>query len=194
MRPRFSHASERRGGRSRALIRSLAGTATAVLAAVVLAAGLAGGTYAYWIRSASVNLGTIETGTAGLAVTPSSISVAGLYPTATRHATATVKNTGKVPLALRVDSLTGPGAATALSSSLTIGAGVVASTGACAAGWSPTWSGSFASASAGALDRTLAAGESVTLCVSTAMAASAGNGAQNSSTSYTLTISGSQVP
>jgi len=193
MRPRSQRATQSRGRHPHALIRGLVRTAVAVGAAVVVAAGLAGGTYAYWVRSVSLEAGTVKTGTAGLTATPSSFSLSGLYPTAARYATVTLKNTGKVPLKLRVDSLAGPGTATALSSSLTIGAGV-ASASACVAGWSPTWSGTFAAAAAGDLGATLAAGDSATLCVSTAMAASAANGAQSSSTSYTLTISGSQVP
>lgn len=178
-----------RCARTRGLLAGGAGFA----AAVVLALGATGGTYAYLNDSATATTGEITAGTGALAVAGSPVSLTGLYPTAVKYAAITVTNTGSTALQLRVDSLAGPTTATALSASLTVGVGVAASAAACTSGaTTSTWTGTFAAAPAGALGSTLAAGASATICVSTSMAANAATTTQSASTGYTLTLGGRQ--
>lgn len=182
-------------GPRRARIRSLLGASAATAAATLLAIGAAGGTYAYFTAGATTpSTGAVSAGTASLQITAgSTISLTGLYPTAVKYAAVTVQNTGDVPLQLTVDSLAGPATATALSGSLSVGVGVASSAANCTNGSTvSSWTGTFASAPAGALGTTLATGASATVCVATTMAASAATGAQNASTSYTLTLGGRQ--
>ncbi len=182
-------------GPRRARIRGLLGASAATAAATLLAIGGAGGTYAYFTAAATTpSAGVVSAGTASLQITAgSTISLTGLYPTAVKYAAVTVQNTGDVPLQLTVDSLTGPPTATAFSSSLSVGVGIAGSAANCTNGATvSSWTGTFASAPAGSLGTTLAAGASATVCVATTMAANAATGAQNASAGYTLTLGGRQ--
>jgi hypothetical protein len=181
-------------GPRRARIRGILAGGAGIGAALVIALGATGGTYAYFTDLASPPAdATVVAGNAALSITGSPVTLSGLYPTATRYAAVTVTNTGSIPLQLRVDALTGPTTPTAFSSSLTVGAGIASSTANCTNGsTASTWTGTFASAPAGSLGVTLAAGSSAIVCVSTTMSASAASTAQSASAGYTLTLGGRQ--
>lgn len=81
-----------------------------ILAAVVtLAISVTGGTYALWHAQVSLPGAVITAGHASLNIDgPYGLGSEQLYPGQTASAPFAVTNTGTVPLALRVDSLTGP--------------------------------------------------------------------------------------
>jgi hypothetical protein len=172
----------------RGILKALA-TVTAALAIGVLATG---GTYALWNKSAAIATATITAGTAGLAVTtPLSMPATVIYPGITIYGTFAVKNTGDVSMLLNVKSLALP--PTALGSALTVSAGVVSTTGACATGVSLPWSGTAASVAAVNLSSTaLAAGASATVCVGLAVLSSAPVSAAGQTAAFTLGVNGIQ--
>jgi len=180
--------------RARGRARSTIGGGLGIAAALIIALGATGGTYAYLNDSTTIaSGGKVTAGTAALSVTGAPAAVTGLYPGATRYAAVTVTNTGNVALQLTADSLTRTSAANTFASSLTVGAGIAATAAACTGGTvTPSWTGTFASATAGSLGATVAPGASVIVCVSTAMASSAPSSAQSLTAAYTLTLGGRQ--
>ena len=151
-----------------------------------------GGTYALWNKSAPIASATITAGTAGLAVTtPLSMPATVISPGLTTYGTFVVKNSGNVSLLLSVKSLALP--STALGSGLTVSAGVVSTTGACAGGVSLPWSGTATSVAAVNLSSTvLAAGALATVCVTLAVLSSAPGSAAGQSAAFTLGVNGIQ--
>ena len=183
--------------RPRSLARRLAGTALAVSAAVVLAVSAAGGTSAYLSSSASAaNAATLKSGTATLEVGSAlALPATVLYPGATIAGSATVNNTGDVPLTLRVTGVTPPASPTPFSSALTLGVSIVASAANCTASTPAAWTGVVsASSPPGSLGTTaVAAHAGATVCMTvtlplSAPAAAAGAGAS----AFTVTLNGLQ--
>ena len=175
--------------------RSIAKVVAAVAVAVGLAVLAAGGTYALFTSSASIDSAvTLTSGTATLAVTPLTMSTTPLYPGLTTFGTATVTNTGDVPLSVRITGLTSPTATTPFSQSLTIGVGIAASPAACSDGtFTPTWTGTFPSVTTAAIGSPLAVGSSGTFCVSVAMPLTAVAGSQGqSAANFGILIDGIQ--
>jgi len=172
-------------------------TATLIFVVAICVAVLAaGGTYALLSSSASTGSAvTITSGTATLAASPLTISTEALYPGLTTYGTAVVTNTGDVPLLLRVTGLTSPTATTPFSESLTIGVGIAASPAACSSGtFTPTWTGTFAAATASPLGTPLAATGSAVLCVAVAMPLTAAPGSQGQSAGdFGILIDGTQA-
>ncbi|MGA1838006.1 hypothetical protein VD659_13860 [Herbiconiux sp. 11R-BC] len=170
--------------------------AVAAGAGVALAVAAAGGTYALLnsqaVAAAAV---TLTSGDASLAVTTAlSLPTTALYPGATVSGSAVVKNTGTIPLKLRVTGLTLSGGATSFSGALTVGVAAGASAAACSGGFTPEWTGVFASAPAAELSTTLAAGASVFFCVSAALPTGAPDAARGSSAaSFAVLIDGRQL-
>jgi hypothetical protein len=163
--------------------------------AVVLAAVTAGGTYAFLSSSAQSAGATIVSGTATLGVTtPLALPTTPLYPGATINGSGTVRNTGSVPLRLRIAGLGQSTTVNPFTSALTIGVAVGASASACSAGFTPTWTATFASVAPTDLALTLAPGASAVLCVSAALPAAAVAGANGQAAAgFSLLVDGRQV-
>ena len=105
--PRRLHAVRRPANGAKAtVVRRRDRAFLAVLGLVVVFAWLStvGGTYAFWTAGATVNGGTLSTGTAELEATWSSENdeeeTRNLLPGDVTHRTLTVENTGDVPLSL----------------------------------------------------------------------------------------------
>ena len=163
--------------------RSLATGVGAVAVAICVAVLAAGGTYALLSSNATIDSAvTITSGTATLTVSPLTMSTAPLYPGRTTHGTATVTNTGDVPLSVRIAGLTAPTATTPFSQSLIIGVGIATSPAACSNGtFTPTWTGAFPSGTTAVIGPAIAAGASGTFCVSVEMPLTAVAGSQGQS-------------
>ncbi|GAA0992970.1 hypothetical protein GCM10009563_08190 [Subtercola frigoramans] len=154
----------------------------------------AGGTYALFNSSAAASTKvSVVAGTASISVTsPLALPAVVLYPGGTIRGPVTVSNTGNTPVALRVTALSGPSPANVFSQALTVGVGA-GTAAACAAGTvTPTWSGTFASATAAPIGSLVPIGGSAELCVSVALAAAAPNAAQDLLSGFTLTLDGRQ--
>lgn len=83
-------------------------TSAGLTAAVVLALAAVGGTYALWYTQVDLPGAMITSGNAHLAIeSPSGRNLTPLYPGQTVSTPFDVNNTGTVPLALQIDSLTG---------------------------------------------------------------------------------------
>jgi tripartite-type tricarboxylate transporter receptor subunit TctC len=169
--------------------------------AVVLAVAAAGGTYAFLNSSRQVPGATLTAGTATLAVTtPLALTPTTLYPGSSVRGTAVVSNTGNVPLRLRVAGLTPPGSATAFTSALTIGVGIVTASTECSDTFVPTWTGTFASATPADLPVTLARpstpavpASSAMICVRVALSTTAPDGAKTQpAANFAVLIDGRQ--
>jgi predicted ribosomally synthesized peptide with SipW-like signal peptide len=170
---------------------------TALLTAAIVAGVLAsGGTFAYLNSSVALPTATIHAGTATLATSGSPLSLTGFYPGDLESAAFTVTNTGTVPLALTVASLTPP-TANVVSQNLALRVDITATASACTSGSglpaTPTWQGTFASWAAGSLASTLAVGASATVCLSATLSNATPASAQGlSSNSFGVTIGGVQ--
>jgi len=178
-------------------VRSLLVAAGAASAGIVLAVSATGGTYAYLNSAAATGGAVLQSGNAALAVTALSLPTPALYPGRTTRGSATVTNTGTIPLKLRVAGLTFSSATSAFSSALVIGAGLPA-TGTtvadCANAFPSTWSGTRAAPAPAPLNTTLAAGASVVLCVSVTLPTNAPDAARsNTDAAFVVTVDGSQL-
>ena len=177
-------------------LRSILSATAVVLTAILLAVLGAGGSYALLNSSASLSSATtIRSGTAALTLSALTLPTTALYPGAVVFAPVTVTNSGSVPLAVRATALTPPLAQTSLSGALTIGLAIAASAAVCSAGSvAPTWSGTFASASAASLGKTIPVGGSAILCVSVTLSSTAPATAQGqSATNFGIVIDGIQA-
>lgn len=192
-RARPAHAVARRPRRAHRLL----GAAGAAAVGVLLAVLAAGGSYASLNSSASARpAAVLKAGNAALAVTtPLGLPSTPLYPGLTVRGSAVVQNTGTIPLQLRVAGLTRTSGATDFAAALTVGVAVGASAAACAAGFTPTWSGTFAAAPAGSLPLpALAVGASAVICVSVTLPTSApATAAGAAATSFTVLLDGRQL-
>ena len=163
--------------------------------AIGLSLSAVGGTYALWnsstpvplVASGATNV-TIKAGTATLAVggTP---TLSALYPGGTSRTSFTVANTGAVALVVSVQSLSNPGIP--LTQNLTLGLDADSTATPCT---SPTasWTSAFGASPTGSANVTLAAGSSTTYCLSATLSDAAPTTLQSASTSFTLTLSGTQ--
>ncbi|MDY7541681.1 MULTISPECIES: hypothetical protein [unclassified Cryobacterium] len=179
-------------------VRSMALAIVTLVSASCLAVLGTGGSYAFLNSKAPIAAGTLQSGTATLTASPVTLSTAGMSPGLTVYGAATVTNTGNVPLALRIVSLTPPtnaAAITDLTPSLTIGLAVVASAAVCTAGSVPTWSTVLnATPTAASLGTTLPVGGSAVLCLSVALALDAPSKAQGlTATNFGIVIDGIQA-
>lgn len=166
-----------------------------VLAGLLVAGVATGGTYALLNVSNTLPTATITAGSAALTL-PSTVtfSPATIYPGIATYAAFTMTNAGAVPLTPQVVSLTGP-TATPFSADLTVGAGIVASTGLCAAGsFTPSVTGTFASFAAANLSGTsILPSGSVIVCLSVTVSPTAAAGEQGSVVSnFSVTLGGNQ--
>ncbi|MFJ6651590.1 hypothetical protein ACIQLJ_02200 [Microbacterium sp. NPDC091313] len=199
--PRRGHIAEGRRmtraghARGRSAASALLVAAASVAAGLLVAAAGAAGTYAYLAASANVaSAATIRAGSASVVVT-SALALPGdpLYPGRTVTGAAVIRNAGDVPLTLRVDGLTPP-AASIFAASVTVGASLVSSAGACTSAVTPSWSGTFASSPAGTLGGPLPPGASATICVRVTMPASAAAAAAGGAdAAFALRVSGVQA-
>lgn len=166
-------------------------TTLALSAAVGLAIVGAGGTYAYLNSSAPASDAVVLTaGSASLTVSPTLTGLATtLYPGVTTYGSATVANTGDVALSVALSATTSSPAA--LASQLTLGFGWVPGSASCTDSFMPTWTGTIAEATGVSIPTTLTG--SKTLCVTVALPLTAQNTSQNGSTSFTLTLTGTQA-
>lgn len=177
-------------------IRGLLASTLAVLAALAVGVTGAGGTYALWNASEQLPSATVRSGTAELAVASGlAMPAEPLYPDHTVYGTATIVNTGDVDLTPAVTGLTSSGVPDDFSRSLAVGAGVVSSVGACAAGtFTPTWTGTIGTVSAGALGGSIPIGASRIVCVSVTMSPVAPIGALGQpAAAFSLALTGTQV-
>lgn len=165
----------RHAARKRIPVRALFGTASAMAAAIFIAAGVSAGSLAMWVDNDSAAAGTVDSGSIGL-TTSSSFTTANwsnmLVGESVRQP-FTVTNTGTVALWLT---------ATATS---TTGFEIRVASGACGGQLTGT-----ATSAAPTTLTTLAAGASATVCLEVAVV----SGATPSSTSpFVVTITGDQV-
>lgn len=190
----------RRDGRPRRRRTAKRGRLTPLIVIASIAAGLSvvgtTGTYALLSASASTSSTVISSGTAELTVSSLTLATESLYPGRTLHGVTTVTNTGDIPLVLQVSGLTAPQGASpnALAQALIIGVGSSSSAEACASGSvTPTWSGTFAAATAGPIGTTVPVGASQVLCISVALPLSAPAASQGKSADgFAVRIVGTQ--
>ncbi|MGV8884217.1 MAG: hypothetical protein ACOH1T_01335 [Microbacteriaceae bacterium] len=153
----------------------------ALIFASAVALGLLGTGTSYAFLNAAAPAaptGTLQSGTATLAVSAGAVTLTNLYPGISRNGTFTVSNTGDVPLQLSVTSFTGPTAANGLSASL--------APGVCPAGVA---AGQVASGNVGS---PLAVGATTSVCLTVAMSANAPAAMAGTTTTVTASILGTQ--
>ncbi|MES2092458.1 MAG: hypothetical protein V4531_01430 [Actinomycetota bacterium] len=172
----------RRSIRSLICVRSMMMTTVALLVAIGLATVATGGTYALWNRSQpAASNAVIVSGNAELTVTsPLALPTTPMYPgSPTLYGSATLKNTGTIPLTLRIAGLTVP-TANAFTQSLKIGFARAADVASCTAGMVTTaWVYStFASPTVATIGTAVPVGQSPVLCVSVQVSGAPGNTAQ----------------
>lgn len=137
-----------------------------------------GGTYAYLNASAMASPGaTLSAGTATLSASRPAVALTNLYPGQTSRGSFTVTNTGNVPLALSVASISGPTTNNGLTATL--------ASGACP--------GTGSQVSAGNLGVTVATGASTDLCLTVSMPTTAPVSAINLTTGIVVTLTGTQA-
>lgn len=174
-------------------------TVTALVVAVVTALLGTGGTYALWNGTASTTASTVRSGTATIATGPlSAMNTAVLGPGTGTTGTFTVRNTGSVPLSMRVAttatkvSYATNATTTAVLDELTLRLSVVGAPADCRAGLAGA-SGRLAAFDTGSSSFTLAAGASAVGCVETVLDADAPQTVAGAVTDFTLTVTGTQV-
>lgn len=181
-----------RGGAARTLVAG----AAALTAATVLAIGGAG-SFAFWSGEARADGGTISTATTGLTVNGvEHAAIAALYASrlgpGTSVATAiTVANTGSIPLTVAVTNSAVTAQTNALAAELMVRLTPVASAGQCAPALTGP-SGRIAGYTT-APSAALAAGASAMYCLELALDLDAPATVQGGTTSFTLTLTGTQV-
>jgi predicted ribosomally synthesized peptide with SipW-like signal peptide len=158
-------------------VRTVLGTSCAIAAAVAVAVGLSGGSYALWVDSSTASPGAISSGSAGLSITQNVNPVlwGNLLAGESVRQAFTVTNTGTVPLALSGSAVTG-----------TASVEVRFASGACPG--SPL-AGASATTTAASLG-TLAAGAMSTVCLEVRLPAAAPLG---TSANVAVSIAGTQV-
>lgn len=163
--------------RPRSVVRALLGTATAVLASVVVSVSLTQGSLAMWTASAAVSPGPIQTGTSGLEVTASFTAAdwSNLLVGESVRQSYTIANIGDVDF-----DLSATGATDSTSFELRTVRGTCPVT---------AMPGATLSSSGSALG-TLAAGATTTACLEVRLASGAAPGA---SSAVSVTITGTQL-
>jgi len=176
MRPMlFARGADRRPF---APVRSILATTSAVAVAVLVAASLSAGSYALWADGVTTTVGSVTTGNTALSVSHafSTTAWSNLLPGEKVRQPFTVTNSGTV-----AHSLSGSAVVAAA------GYEVRAVEGTCPA---VALSGASATVTPVALG-TIASGATRTMCLEVALTAAATPG---SSTAFTFTVAGSQVP
>lgn len=163
--------------------------------AVLLAVFAASGSYALWAKSTPASpRATLTSGSASLQLTGAlALPATPLYPGLTVYGAASVKNTGNVPVVLRVAGVTGPTVSTVFSQSVVLGVRVVASALVCDGSVAPTWTGTFGAAPGASLGSGLAVGATAVLCISVALPVLSANGSQGqTASSFSVLVDGQQ--
>lgn len=188
-------------GRHRAVRRHgwIPPVALALVVAVATALLGVGGTYALWNGTASTAATTVKSATATITVgTLSTMNTTVLGPGTGVTGTFAVKNTGSIPLSMRVvTTSTKVASATNASSAavlgeLTLRLTNVSSAAACTAGLSGA-SGRLAAFDTGSSSFTLQPGASSVGCVELVLDADAPQSVSGAVTDFTLTVTGTQV-
>lgn len=173
-------------------------------AGLVLAVGVsvsvlgAGGTYALWNASASTKGATIKSGTATLTVSPlSAMYTPPIGPGASTTGSFTVKNTGTVPLGIRVQTTRTKVSYANATDTVVLGAQTlhlssVGSASGCRAGLGGA-TGALAAFDTGSGYYTLPVGASGVACVEVVLAKDAPQTVSGAVTDFTLTVTGTQV-
>lgn len=174
-------------------------TASLVLVAGVLVSLLGtGGTYALWNASAATKGGTVKSGTATLTVSPlSAMNAPAIGPGSSTVGSFTVRNSGSVPLSIRVMTTATKVSYASATDTVVLGAQTlklasVATTSACRAGLGGA-SGPLASFDTGSGYYTLPVGASGIACVEVVLGADAPQSVAGAVTDFTLTVTGTQV-
>lgn len=178
-RPAHRAATPRAWWGPRALRAGASALGALVLATALALAGV-GASYAFLtdrqtiqLRAGGQTSATITAGTAAISVSTATFS--NLYPGATQSSAVTVSNTGVVPLALSVTSITGGTAA---------GITTTVARGTCGSGTPAVTTGS--------LGVTVAAGSTTTLCVVVAMPTTAPTTGRGTGTAISVLLDGVQ--
>ncbi|KQS14625.1 hypothetical protein ASG04_01910 [Curtobacterium sp. Leaf183] len=157
-----------------------------------------GGTYALWNASASTNGATVKSGTATVSVGPlSAMRSPTLGPGSSTVGSFTVRNTGTVPLSMRVMTTATKVSYASATDAVVLGAQTlklasVGSASACRAGLGGA-SGPLASFDTGSGYYTLPVGASGVACVEITLAQDAPQTVSGAVTDFTLTVTGTQV-
>jgi hypothetical protein len=164
---------------------------------LVVAVGTAllgtGGTYALWNGTASTAATTVHSATATVAVgTLSAMNTTVLGPGTSTTGTFTVRNTGSVPLSMRVATTSTKSTSTAALGELTLRFTTVSSTAKCTAGLTGA-SGRLAAFDTGTGSFTLPAGASGIGCVEVVLDADAPQTVAGAVTDFTLSVTGTQA-
>lgn len=174
-------------------------TTLALVVAVIATVLGTGGTYALWNGSAATAASTVKSGTAAITVGAlSTMNTGVLAPGTGVTGTFTVKNTGTIPLTMRV-ATTATKVAYATNSSTsavlaeeTLRLSLVATTSDCTSGLSGS-SGRVAAFDTGSGYYTMPAGASGVGCVEMVLDADAPQSVAGAVTDFTLTVTGTQV-
>jgi predicted ribosomally synthesized peptide with SipW-like signal peptide len=173
-------------------------TVLALVVAVVTTLLGTGGTYALWNASASTGASTVKSGTAAVTVGPlSAMNTAALGPGSSTTGTFTVKNTGTVPLSMRVATTATKVAYASTTDATVLGAetlrlSVVSTAADCRAGLGGA-SGRIAAFDTGTGYYTLPVGASGIGCVEVVLDSTAPQSVAGAVTDFTLTVTGTQV-
>ncbi|PYY63358.1 MULTISPECIES: TasA family protein [unclassified Curtobacterium] len=168
-----------------------------VALALVVAVGTAllgtGGTYALWNGTASTAATTVRSATATVSVSSTTaMNTAVLGPGTSTTGTFTVRNTGSVPLSVRVTTTASKSSVAAATGELTLHLAMVSSAAKCAPGLTGT-SGRLATFDTGTGSLTLPAGVSGIACLEMGLDADAPQTVAGATTDFTLTVTGTQV-
>ena len=169
-----------------------------VALALVVAVGTAllgtGGTYALWNGTASTAATTVRSATATVSVSSTTaMNTAVLGPGTSTTGTFTVRNTGSVPLSMRVTTTASKSSVAAATGELTLHLAQVSSAAKCVPGITGT-SGRLATFDTGTGSFTLPAGASGTACLEMALDSDTPQTVAGATTDFTLTVTGTQVP
>ncbi|QVG65284.1 hypothetical protein JG551_002687 [Curtobacterium flaccumfaciens pv. flaccumfaciens] len=170
-----------------------------VAIALVVAVGTAllgaGGTYALWNGTASTASTTVRSATATITVgSTTAMNTAVLGPGTSTTGTFTVRNTGSIPLSMRVTTTASKSSVAAATGELTLHLAMVSSAAKCVPGLTGT-SGRLATfdTGSGSGSFTLPAGVSGIACLEMALDADAPQTVAGATTDFTLTVTGTQV-
>jgi hypothetical protein len=166
-----------------------------VAIALVVAVGTvllgAGGTYALWNGTASTASTTVRSATATITVgSTTAMNTAVLGPGTSTTGTFTVRNTGSIPMSMRVTTTASKSSVAAATGELTLHLAMVSSAAKCVPGLTGT-SGRLATFDTGSF--TLPAGVSGIACLEMALDADAPQAVAGATTDFTLTVTGTQV-
>jgi hypothetical protein len=191
---RRHRAEPARGTRGvRGLLRTTWSATGLVVVGLLALVAAAGGTYALLGASATTSASVVSSGSAGVTVgSVSSFDVAKLGPGRSVSGTFIVRNTGTVPLQLRLRGTTPPSVDAAVVNELTAASAVLSSGTSCAV------STAGASTRAASLDTgtrwaVLPAGQSLTACLVLTLDSDAPATVQNASAPVGFVVNGTQV-